>query len=127
MPKKKLYSLIVNALHDAKAKDIVVLDVRKVSDFTDYMVIVSGTSTRHVQSTADRVIEKLRSLGHRAVGVEGMDLGEWVLIDFGEAVVHVMRPQTRDFYNIEKLWSEGKPVKLGATAERKTKSQKSAV
>ncbi len=122
MPKKKLYSLIVDALHDAKAKDIVVLDVRKVSDFTDYMVIVSGTSTRHVQSTADRVIEKLREHGHRAVGVEGMDLGEWVLIDFGEAVVHVMRPQTRDFYNIEKLWSEGKPVRLGAKAAHKTKS-----
>lgn len=116
MPKKKLYSLIVDALHDAKAKDIVVLDVRKVSDFTDYMVIVSGTSSRHVQSTADKVIEKLRGHGHRAVGVEGMDLGEWVLIDFGEVVVHVMRPQTRDFYNIEKLWSEGKKVRLAATS-----------
>ncbi|TAM46570.1 MAG: ribosome silencing factor [Gammaproteobacteria bacterium] len=127
MPKKKLYSLIVDALHDAKAKDIAVLDVRGISDFTDYMVIASGTSSRHVQSTADKVIEKLRGHGHRTSGVEGMDLGEWVLIDFGEAVVHVMRPQTRDFYNIEKLWSEGKPVKLGATAERKTKSRKSAV
>ncbi len=127
MPKKKLYSLIVDALDDAKAKDIVVLDVRKVSDFTDYMVIASGTSSRHVQSTADRVIEKLRSRGHRTSGVEGMDLGEWVLIDFGEAVVHVMRPQTRDFYNIEKLWSEGKPVKLGATTGRKAKSHKPAV
>lgn len=127
MPKKKLYSLIVDALHDAKAKDITVLDVRKVSDFTDYMVIVSGTSTRHVQSTADKVIENLRGHGHRAVGVEGMDLGEWVLIDFGEAVVHVMRPQTRDFYNIEKLWSEGKPVRLGAATERKPKSKKSVV
>ena len=112
MPKKKLYRLIVDALHDAKAKDIVVLDVRKVANFTDYMVVVSGTSTRHVQSTADKVIEKLRSHGQRAIGVEGLDVGEWVLVDFGEAVVHVMRPQTRDFYNLEKLWSEGKEVKL---------------
>jgi len=112
MPKKKLYRLIVDALHDAKAKDIAVLDVRKVSDFTDYMVIASGTSTRHVQSTADRVIEQLRGYGRRALGVEGLDVGEWVLVDFGEAVVHVMRPQTRDFYNLEKLWSEAKSVKV---------------
>ncbi len=112
MPKKKLYHWIVDALHDAKAKDIVVLDVRKVSDFTDYMVIVSGTSTRHVQSTADRVIEKLRGHGQRMLGVEGLDVGEWVLVDFGDAVVHVMRPQTRDFYSLEKLWSEGKPVNM---------------
>lgn len=115
MPKKKIYHWIVDALHDAKAKDIVVLDVRKVSDFTDTMVIVSGTSTRHVQSTADRVIEKLRAHGHRAIGVEGLDIGEWVLIDFGDAVVHVMRPQTRDFYNLEKLWSEAKPVRVAAS------------
>lgn len=112
MPKKKLYRLIVDALHDAKAKDIVVLDVRKVSDFTDYMLIASGTSTRHVQSTADRVIEQLRGHDRRTLGVEGLDVGEWVLVDFGEAVVHVMRPQTRDFYNLEKLWSEAKPVKV---------------
>lgn len=112
MPKKKLYRLIVDALHDAKAKDLVVLDVRKVSNFTDYMVIASGTSTRHVQSTADRVIEQLRGHGQRTLGVEGLDVGEWVLVDFGEAVLHVMRPQTRDFYNLEKLWSEAKSVKV---------------
>ena len=115
MPKKKLYRLIVDALRDAKAKDIVVLDVRKVANFTDYMVVVSGTSTRHVQSTADKVIEKLRGHGQRALGVEGLDVGEWVLVDFGEAVVHVMRPQTRDFYNLEKLWSEGKRVKVASS------------
>ncbi len=114
MPKKKLYRLITDALRDAKAKDIVVLDVRKVSDFTDYMVIASGTSTRHVQSTADKLIEKLRGHGRRALGVEGLGVGEWVLVDFGEAVVHVMRPPTRDFYNLEKLWSEGKPVRIAA-------------
>lgn len=124
MPKKKLYSLIVDALHDAKARDIVVLDVRKVSDFTDYMIFASGTSTRHAQSSADKVIEKLRAHGRRAAGVEGMDVGEWVLLDFGEAVVHVMRPQTRDFYNLEKLWSEGRPVKLGAKAGHKIKQPK---
>ena len=132
MPKKKLYRLIVDALQDAKARDIVVLDVRKVSDFTDYMVIVSGTSNRHVASTADKVIEKLRAHGRRPVGVEGVDLGEWALLDFGEVVVHVMRAPTRDFYNLEKLWSDAKRVEPGKHKEtakkpratRKTKTAK---
>lgn len=112
MPRKKLYHWIVDALDDAKAKDIVVLDVRKVSDFTDYMAIASAASTRHAQSTADRVMEKLRSHGRKPVGVEGMGVGDWVLLDFGEAVVHVMRPQTRDFYNLEKLWGDAKAIKV---------------
>jgi ribosome-associated protein len=102
--------LIYDALVDAKAQDIAMLDVRKVSDFTDTMVIVSGTSTRHVQSVADKVVYKMREHGLRAIGVEGEKIGEWVLIDFGEIVVHVMRPQTRDFYNLEKLWSDGKRI-----------------
>jgi ribosome-associated protein len=97
-------------LLDAKAQDIALLDVRGVSDFTDVMAIASGTSTRHVQSVADKVVEKLREQGVRIIGMEGQQTGEWVLIDFGEVVVHVMRPQTRDFYNLEKLWSDGKRV-----------------
>jgi ribosome-associated protein len=105
-----MQELIYNALVDAKAQDIAMLDVSKIADFTDTMVIVSGTSTRHVQSVADRVIDALRAKGVRAVGVEGQKIGEWVLIDFGQVVVHVMRPQTRDFYNLEKLWSDGKRV-----------------
>jgi len=104
--------LIYDALVDAKAQDIAVLDVRKVSDFTDTMMIVSGTSTRHVQSVADKVVYKMREHGLRAIGVEGEKIGEWVLIDFGEIVVHVMRPQTRDFYNLEKLWSDGKRIEV---------------
>lgn len=117
MPKKsaspkKIQQWIQDALAAAKAQDIAVLDVRKVADFTDYMVIVTGTSNRHVQSTADKVIEKLREHARRPVGVEGMAVGDWVLIDLGEVVVHVMRAQTRDFYNLEKLWADGKPVRL---------------
>ena len=104
--------LIYDALVDAKAQDIAVLDVHKVSDFTDTMVIVSGTSTRHVQSVADKVVYKMREHGLRAIGVEGEKIGEWVLIDFGEVIVHVMRPQTRDFYNLEKLWSDGKRIEV---------------
>ncbi len=107
----ELRKLILDALDDAKARDAVVLDVRKIAVFTDYMIIVTGTSNRHVVAVADSVIEKLRDRGRRPTGVEGMEGGDWVLIDFGDIVVHVMRAQTRDFYNLEKLWSEAKRLK----------------
>lgn len=110
MRPKQLRKLVHQALDDAKAQDIVLLDVRKVAYFTDYMAIATGTSNRHVQSIADKVVDKLRENGRRATGVEGVKQGDWVLIDFGELVVHVMRAQTRDFYNLEKLWSEGKRI-----------------
>ncbi len=124
MPKadktKKLPQWIHEAVVDAKGQDVTVLDVGKVSDFTDYMVIVTGTSTRHVVSVADKVLGALREHDVRPVGVEGMEAGDWVLIDFGSAVVHVMRQQTRDFYGLEKLWAEGKPVE----AAKKTMTAK---
>ncbi len=113
MRAKKIQQLIYAALIDAKAQDVTVLDVRKLADFTDTMVIASGTSTRHVQSVADKLIDSLRDHGVRPIGVEGKTIGEWVLIDFGDAVVHVMRPQTRDFYNLEKLWSDAMSVDVG--------------
>lgn len=104
--------LILDALDDAKARDPVVLDVRKIAVFTDYMVIVTGTSNRHVTAVADNVVKKLRAQGRRPTGVEGMEGGDWVLIDYGDVVVHVMRAQTRDFYNLEKLWDEAKRLKV---------------
>ncbi len=107
----KTRSWIQHALEDAKAHDVVVLDVRKISDFTDYMVIATGTSNRHVQSTADKVVDALRAHGVRTVGVEGGRTGDWVLIDFGDVIAHVMREETRDFYNLEKLWSDAKLVR----------------
>ena len=99
---------IETALADAKALDLTTLDVRKVASFTDYMMIATGTSTRHVVSVADKVVDRLREHGRRPVGLEGKDGGDWVLIDYGDVVVHVMRAPIRDFYQIEKLWSEGK-------------------
>ena len=121
MPKvakaKKTQQWIQNALEDAKTQNIAVLDVRKISDFTDYMVIATGTSNRHVQSSADKVAETLRGHGVRRVGIEGQQLGDWVLIDFGDVVVHLMREQTRDFYNLEKLWSDAKRVEPGKHKE----------
>ncbi len=114
MPKaataRKTQSWIQDALEDAKTRDITVLDVRKISDFTDYMVIATGTSSRHVQSTADKVVDTLRAHGVRAVGVEGGKTGDWVLIDFGDVVAHVMREEVRDFYNLEKLWSDARRI-----------------
>jgi ribosome-associated protein len=121
MPKvakaKKTQQWIQNALEDAKTQNIAVLDVRKISDFTDYMVIATGTSNRHVQSSADKVVETLRGHGMRPVGIEGKQLGDWVLIDFVDVVVHLMREQTRDFYNLEKLWSDAKRVEPGKRKE----------
>jgi ribosome-associated protein len=130
MPKaataRKTQSWIQDALEGAKARDITVLDVRKISDFTDYMVIATGTSNRHVQSTADKVVDALRTHGVRAVGVEGGKIGDWVLIDFSDVIVHVMREETRDFYNLEKLWSDAKRVETGTSKpghQRKKKAK----
>jgi ribosome-associated protein len=133
MPKaataRKTQSWIQDALEDAKARDITVLDVRKISDFTDYMVIATGTSNRHVQSTADKIVDALRAHGVRAVGVEGGKTGDWALIDFGDVVAHVMREEVRDFYNLEKLWSDARRVEAGqkkktAKAPRTPRKQK---
>jgi len=115
MRPKQLRTIIYRALEEVKARDIVFLDVRKVADFTDYMVIVTGTSSRHVVAVADNVIARLRAHGRKPTGVEGTDLGDWVLIDCGEAVVNVMREQVRDFYGLEKLWAEGKRIEVDAS------------
>lgn len=101
-----LARLAVRAIEDLKGQDIVELDVRSLTDVTDRLVIASGTSSRHVKSIADNVLEEMRKAGERALGVEGADAGEWVLLDFGVLVVHVMGSEARRFYALEKLWSE---------------------
>lgn len=98
---------ILVALADAKGQDIRIIDVRGVTDFTDVMILVSGTSSRHVQTLADKVRTHMRDHGERAVGSEGEAVGDWVLIDFVDVVVHVMRPPVRELYNLEKLWGTG--------------------
>ncbi len=105
MNSEQLCELVVDALQEVKARDIVTLDVRELTTVTDYMIVASGTSNRHVKGLADAVAEKSREAGHRPVGIEGEDGSEWVLLDLQDALVHVMLPRVRDFYNLEKLWS----------------------
>ena len=95
---------VVAALEDAKARDIRLIDVRHLTSMTDYMIIASGTSDRHVKSVAAGVVESMKAEGHRPLGVEGEKDGEWVLVDLQDALVHVMLPRVREFYNLEKLW-----------------------
>jgi ribosome-associated protein len=101
----QLNQLIVTALEDLKGKNIVQLDVSQLSDVMDTLIIASGTSSRHARSLADNVVEELKKSGHRPLGVEGLESGDWVLVDYGDTVVHVMQEDTRNFYELEKLWS----------------------
>jgi ribosome-associated protein len=118
MQAKQMQQEIVQALEDAKGQDIKVLDVRQVTDFTDYMIIASGTSSRHVQTLADKVCTRMKELGLKPVGREGEAVGDWVLIDFGDVVTHLMRPQVRDLYNLEKLWGDSQRVEQTNTGAR---------
>jgi len=104
---------VVVALENVKGRDIVVFNVAKLSPFFERVVIASGDSSRQVKALADHVEDRLRALGERVHGVEGHAGGEWVLVDLGDIVVHVMHPTVRSHYNLEELWG-GKPVKLAA-------------
>ena len=101
--------LAMRALEDLKALDVVVLDVRDRASFPDYLIIASGTSTRHVSAVANAVVEAAEAAGIPVPGVEGDDVGEWVLIDLGDVIVHIMLPDVRQYYELEKLWSEELP------------------
>jgi ribosome-associated protein len=100
----QLQNLVVSVLEDMKAIDIQDLDVTGFSPLTDFFVIASGNSTRHVKSMAEKLIVTAKKAGNKALGVEGLPQGEWVLVDLNDVIVHLMLPQTRAFYNLEKLW-----------------------
>lgn len=96
--------VVHDALTDVKAKDILEIDVRNISNVADAIVIASGTSTRHVKALADNVADEARKSGFRPIGIEGERDAEWILIDLGYVVVHVMLPTARKFYDLESLW-----------------------
>ena len=106
MQVEALKNLVVEILAGMKGHDINVIDVRQLTDVTDYMIIASGTSDRHVKSMAHQLRDQLREqTGVRPVGVEGDHEGDWVLVDLVDVVVHIMRPQTRQYYDLERLWN----------------------
>jgi ribosome-associated protein len=113
--------LVVEALEDVKGDDIQVFNTARLPSMFERVVIASGTSNTQVRALADRVQKRIKELGGRVYGVEGERGGEWVLVDLGDVVVHIMHPTVREFYNLEELWG-GKTVKLKAPAQKKAES-----
>ena len=97
--------LITDTMEDLKAQNVQTLDVRALTTMTDYMIIASGRSDRQVKAIADKVIEAAKTRKIRPLGVEGQQQAEWILIDFGDVIAHVMHPDTREYYQLEKLWA----------------------
>lgn len=113
---RQLLELAISTLEDAKGDNIQIIDLTDRSSFADYMVVVSGTSTRQVKAMADRLVQRAKAAGYAPLGVEGDREAEWVLVDLADVIVHLMLPQTRAFYNLEKLWSTP-PVARSTSAQ----------
>jgi ribosome-associated protein len=109
-------ALIVEAAHERKADDVIALDVREISSFADTFIIATGTSDRHARSVTDSIEAALKAHGESPMGIEGYDEGRWVLIDCGDAIVHVFQREIRDHYDLERLWSDAPLLELEATA-----------
>ena len=114
---------VVEALEDIKGRDIIVYNTARMPSMFERVVIASGDSTRQVKALADRVQERIKALGSHVYGVEGEAAGEWVLVDLGDVVVHIMHPAVRSFYNLEEVWG-GKAVKLKEKSPAKKKAAK---
>lgn len=112
-----LKPLALDALEELKARNITTLDVRDLTTVADTLIIASGTSSRHVKALADNVIERAKAVGHQPVGVEGQQASDWVLVDLGDVVVHVMSPAAREFYDLERLWSMPRPSRENTVEE----------
>jgi ribosome-associated protein len=116
---KKLQTLVVDALEDIKGQDIQVFDTVHLTSLFDRIAVVSGTSNRQTTSLAASVRDKVKEAGGDVIGVEGEDTGEWVLVDLGDMIVHIMQPAIRQYYRLEEIWGD-KPVKLGAAKRKST-------
>lgn len=112
MHSKKLALLAAKACQDTKAVDPVILNLTGLTHFTDYFIICSGRSDKHVQAISDHVVEKTGSLKRKPIGMEGYRLGHWILLDYGDVVVHIFYHETRDYYGLEKIWSDARGVPL---------------
>jgi ribosome-associated protein len=119
METETLKDLVIDTLDGMKAKDIVVMDVRDKTSITDIMIVASGTSDRHVKAIAETVAFKAKQAGETPLGSEGVQEGEWALVDLNGVVVHVMLPKVRDFYHLERLWSMDTPVPLHEQARER--------
>ena len=108
---KQKTKAVVAALEDVKAQNITVIDTSKLSSMFECMIIASANSTRQTKALADNVVAKLKEHGEKIIGREGEDSGEWILVDFGEVLVHIMQPAIRDYYNLEELWSKAQAAR----------------
>ena len=116
---KKLQTLVVDALEDVKGQDITVFDTVHLTSLFDRIAVVSGTSNRQTKALAASVRDKVKAAGGDVIGIEGEDTGEWVLVDLGDMIVHIMQPAIRQYYRLEEIWGD-KPVKLGAAKRKGT-------
>lgn len=114
---KALSDHILSVLEEHSAQDTVTIDIRGKSSVADYMIVTSGRSNRHVGALSDYVLKSLKERGHKSLGVEGNEANDWVLIDVGDVILHIFRPEVRVFYNLEKIWSVPLPESLRPLAE----------
>ena len=119
----KFRKAVVAALEDIKAEDIEILDVSKLSSLFDTMIIASADSTRQVKALANNVVVKVKEAGGTVYGIEGEQTGEWVLVDLGDVVVHIMQPAVRAYYNLEQLWGAAEKKKTGKSGKAKTTAE----
>lgn len=118
--------LVLEAAAEKKAEDPVALNLRKIASFTDCFVICSGTQSRQTQAICDAILEKLRDKGVRPGHVEGYDRGDWILIDLSDLIIHIFTRETREFYNLERLWGDAPEIELERSETRRKRGTSAA-
>ena len=118
--------LVLEAAADKKAEDPVALNLKKIASFTDCFVICSGAQSRQTQAICDAILKALRDKGVRPGHVEGYDRGDWILIDLSDLVIHIFTRETREFYNLERLWGDAPEIELGSTETRRKRGTSAA-